>query len=90
MFRKINGASLSEFTVNCRMEKVIEELVNTDKTITDIAFSAGFTNINSFNRLFRNRYNMTPKEFRVCKPFNSESFNSHEDEMDTNTMKNNA
>lgn len=87
MFRKINGVSLSEFTVNCRMEKVIEELVNTDKTITDIAFSSGFTNINSFNRLFRNRYNMTPKEFRICKPFDVEGFNSHEDDMDTNTIK---
>jgi len=87
MFRKINGVNLNEFVVNCRMEKVTHELISTDKTITDIAFSAGFTNINSFNRIFKNKYNMTPKEFRTSKPCEAVSFNSKEDDINFNTIK---
>lgn len=87
MFRKINGVNLNEFVINCRMEKVTSELISTDKTITDIAFSAGFTNINSFNRIFKNKYNVTPKEFRVSKEFYTDSSNSQEDEINLNTIK---
>lgn len=87
MFRKINGVNLNEFVVNCRMEKVTHELISTDKTITDIAFSAGFTNINSFNRIFKNKYNVTPKEFRVSKACEADNFNSQEDEINMNTIK---
>lgn len=87
MFRKINGVNLNEFVVNCRMEKVTHELISTDKTITDIAFSAGFTNINSFNRVFKNKYNVTPKEFRVSKACDVDNFNSQEDGKNMNTIK---
>lgn len=87
MFRKINGVNLNEFVVNCRIEKVTHELISTDKTITDIAFSAGFTNINSFNRIFKKKYNVTPKEFRVSKACDVHSHNSQEDEINLNTIK---
>lgn len=87
MFRKINGVNLNEFIVNCRMEKVTHQLISTDKTITDIAFSAGFTNINSFNRIFKNKYNLTPKEFRFSKACDADTFNSQEDEINLNTIK---
>lgn len=87
MFRKINGVNLNEFVVNCRMEKVTHELISTDKTITDIAFSAGFTNINSFNRIFKKQYNVTPKEFRVSKEYDLHSHNFKEDEINLNTIK---
>ncbi|MGG7215073.1 helix-turn-helix domain-containing protein [Clostridium nigeriense] len=87
MFRKINGVNLNEFVVNCRMEKVTHELINTNKTITDIAFSSGFTNINSFNRLFKNKYNMTPKEFRAFKSCDIDSFNPQEDNINFDTIK---
>ena len=38
--------------------------METEKSITDIAFSAGFSNINSFNRLFKKYQGLTPSEFR--------------------------
>ena len=39
-------------------------LVCTDKSITDISMDAGFESQRTFNRVFRERYKMTPREYR--------------------------
>lgn len=36
----------------------------TDKSITDISMDAGFESQRTFNRVFRERYKMTPREYR--------------------------
>lgn len=58
------GVSLSEYLIRKRLEKVRRDLFETEKSVTHIAFSAGFSNINSFNRLFKKYQGMTPSEFR--------------------------
>ena len=47
------GMPMNEYLIRKRLEKVRKDLLETEKSITDIAFSAGFSNINSFNRLFK-------------------------------------
>ncbi len=47
-----------------RIKKIEIELITTDKSITDIYSSHGFTNSKSFYREFSKYNNMTPKEFR--------------------------
>lgn len=58
------GVPMNEYLIKKRLEKVRKDLLETEKTITDIAFSAGFSNINSFNRLFKKYQGLTPSEFR--------------------------
>lgn len=58
------GMTMNEYLIRKRLEKVRKDLLETEKSITDIAFSAGFSNINSFNRLFKKYQGLTPSEFR--------------------------
>ncbi|MDU5336773.1 GH39 family glycosyl hydrolase [Enterococcus sp.] len=58
------GMPMNEYLIRKRLEKVRKDLLETEKSITNIAFSAGFSNINSFNRLFKKYQGLTPSEFR--------------------------
>lgn len=58
------GMPMNEYLIRKRLEKVRKDLLETEKSITNIAFSAGFSNINSFNRLFKKYQGVTPSDFR--------------------------
>lgn len=47
-----------------RKEVAAEALKKTDDKILNISQDAGFTNLSNFNRQFRKRYGVTPKEYR--------------------------
>ena len=47
-----------------RLNYVCVHLECTDKSITDIWLDAGFDSQRTFNRVFRERYRMTPREYR--------------------------
>ena len=47
-----------------RLNYVCGHLECTDKSITDISMDAGFESQRTFNRVFRERYKMTPREYR--------------------------
>jgi AraC-like DNA-binding protein len=62
------GQSFNEHLLERRLERVTEALSDSrqcHRTITDIAFAAGFSNLSHFNRVFRRRYGATPSEVRV-------------------------
>lgn len=65
--RRHAGKSLSEFVNDIRLKRAMEMLRHTDKNISDIAYDTGFANVTYFNRLFRNKYNRTPKSVRTEK-----------------------
>ena len=64
LFSKEMGISISDYTVQKRLEKVRNDLLNTEKSVIDIAYSAGFSNINSFNRIFKKYQGITPSDYR--------------------------
>lgn len=47
------------------IEKAKTELINTNKTISEIAFNLGFEYPQYFSRLFKNKTGKTPKEYRL-------------------------
>lgn len=47
-----------------RLEYAVNEMINTDLSITDIYENAGFQSQRTFNRAFKERYRMSPREFR--------------------------
>lgn len=58
------GVGFSEFLDNVRINRACELLLETKKSITDIAYEVGYSTIKTFNRKFINKKLMTPSEFR--------------------------
>ncbi len=61
------GLSCNEFVVERRLVRAYEMLFDSqrsDRTISAIAFTVGFSDLSHFNRAFRRRFGMTPSEVR--------------------------
>ncbi|MHC5269877.1 cupin domain-containing protein [Enterococcus sp. LJL98] len=58
------GVSFQEYVNMRRIEKVMDQLVTSEKKITDIAFESGFSTTKSMNQLFKRLLKMTPTAFR--------------------------
>lgn len=62
--KKKLGITFSAYLTNIRMEHAVNELLHTDHSVTDIAFNNGFSNITAFNKIFRQRYHVSPTVYR--------------------------
>lgn len=58
------GMNFQEYVNMKRLEKVMDQLITTDKKITDIAFESGFSTTKSMNQLFKRILEITPSKFR--------------------------
>lgn len=63
-FKKYMGTTCIEYINDYRLNIAANLLLTTRMQITEIAVSIGITNLSYFNRIFRKKYNMTPKEYR--------------------------
>ena len=59
-----NGMTITDFLNHHRLGYAAHLLATTDDAVTLIADLAGFNNRSYFNRLFRERYKLTPSEYR--------------------------
>lgn len=57
--------NFNQFLNEQRLNYVTVHLECTDESITDICMDAGFESQRTFNRAFRERYRMTPREYRT-------------------------
>ena len=64
-FKKSTGISFIEYLNQYRLSSACSLLENTDVPILECALSSGYTSLRSFNRNFKNRYAMTPQEYRT-------------------------
>lgn len=65
IFKAITGETFNNFIVRKRIEKSTDYLLHKpDKSISEIAFSSGFSTISSFSRAFKKFYGMSPKQFQ--------------------------
>lgn len=64
LFHQITKEKFSACLVRIRMEKATELLSNTHLSIQEIAGKIGYANANSFSRMFRAQYEISPKEYR--------------------------
>lgn len=63
-FKKIAGQGFKEYLVDYRLQRAMEWLLITSDTITEVAISAGFNDLSNFQRLFRKKTGMTPRQYR--------------------------
>jgi len=66
LFKEQIGSNIYESIKSIRLQKASSLLItNTSSTITEIANMCGYSSQTSFIRAFKNRFNMTPKCWRI-------------------------
>lgn len=64
LFKKEMGIGWHEYCAQIRMAKAEQCLRQSNQKIIDIAMECGFNSISYFNRLFREKYDMSPRDYR--------------------------
>lgn len=65
-FKSATGKTPLAYVNEYRIDKATALLANTDATVTEIALSVGFSDVNYFSRMFRRVKGMTPGAFRAA------------------------
>lgn len=65
MLRSLTGQSTQQHIHNKLIEKAKESLTTTALSVSEIAYQLGFERPQSFNKLFKNKTNVSPLEFRA-------------------------
>lgn len=68
MFRKNTGYPFVRYVQMRKVKCSAMELINTNRTILEIAYGYGYANPETYTRAFRKVTGMTPSEFRKRKP----------------------
>jgi AraC-like DNA-binding protein len=63
-FKQRTGRTFVECLNEIRIDYACRTLAETTNSIAEIAFSSGFNNISHFNRIFKYKKNLTPKQYR--------------------------
>jgi len=69
IFRAIVGESVGAFVVRMRVETAARLLRYTSLPVQNIAYSVGYNVPSSFTKVFRQFYNISPKEYRNNKDY---------------------
>ncbi|MFL5744218.1 MAG: helix-turn-helix domain-containing protein [Niastella sp.] len=64
-FIKLYHDSPGNYIKTKRLEKAAQLLLASDNRITDIAFDCGFNDLANFTKSFRDKYNITPTNYRL-------------------------
>lgn len=64
IFKKETGSNLVKYLTDYRMKKAREMLDESNMKIVDIGKACGYQNQSYFNKLFKNYYGITPKQYR--------------------------
>jgi AraC-like DNA-binding protein len=63
-FKKYTGLSPMQYHTSLRMKQAVYLLTNTDLSVKEISFNLGFCSVFYFSKLFKEKTNKTPSEFR--------------------------
>lgn len=64
LFKEVYGTPIATHMKEHRMEKASELLENTDASISEIARKVGYSSQSKFTAAFKEKYQITPKEYR--------------------------
>lgn len=71
-FKNRHGQTLISYVNSVRLLKAVTILETTNKNISETAYSVGYKNVSHFNRLFRAKYKVSPRDYRkqLCETRN--------------------
>ncbi|GAA4857431.1 hypothetical protein GCM10023310_40730 [Paenibacillus vulneris] len=65
LFKECFGKTMIQYTLEIRLSTSIERMNYTDMTLEQIAETSGFGSYSYFHRVFREKYGISPKAFRM-------------------------
>lgn len=65
MIKKTTGYNFKELLQRKRLSKAVELMCDTDLPISDVIAAVGYENNSYFHRVFKERYHVTPRAFRL-------------------------
>lgn len=68
-FKRTTGRTFSDYLADIRIGHACHLLNESDETISEIAYRSGFDSLTYFNRVFRRKKGVRPREFRKGYPF---------------------
>ncbi|WP_343315781.1 helix-turn-helix domain-containing protein [Brucella sp. BE17] len=75
-FKRLTGLDFSAYSRSVRVWRARTLLTETDMSITDICFEAGFNNLSNFNRYFRMETGLTPRSYRQVSHIRASSIDA--------------
>ena len=66
-FKNHSGKTFSDFITQIRLQAACRELVETDRSVLEIALNCGCSHISFFNRIFRRILRRNPTDYRQIK-----------------------
>lgn len=66
-FARAEGITLEKYIINRRIDKVKEQLVYSDKSLTEIAHRTGYSSVQHLSNQFRQQTGLTPSYFRQVR-----------------------
>lgn len=64
VFREYFGTNFKTYLTNYRLYCSYQDVVESSKSMQNIAFDYGFSNVKSFISAFKDSYSMTPYQYR--------------------------
>lgn len=65
LIKQSTGFTFQELLQKKRFQKAVELLMKTDLAVDEISFEVGYENKSYFYRQFKERYGMTPRQYRI-------------------------
>lgn len=90
LFKRLTGDTVGAYILRRRMSMAVGDLINSNKSITSIAFEYGFESHDVFTRAFTRVYGMSPNKYRRSNfppPLKRLSVINGEPAIDHNQMK---
>lgn len=72
VFKRLYGVPVYQYVREWRLEQAAKALRETSKPVTEIALDAGYANPGKFAGSFKERYGLTPLQYRKAKKWNIE------------------
>ena len=64
-FREVFGVSIYQYFQQERLERAKQLLSDNNRTVKEVGYELGFTNIGHFSRLFERSFHVKPKKFQI-------------------------
>lgn len=66
LFKEAFGTTIMQYTLDVRIDMARERIIFSGMSLEDVAETSGFANYTYFHRVFRSRFGISPKQFRMA------------------------